>query len=177
MVSTITGIVVQPNKAIVGANAFAHESGIHQDGIFKNRETYEIMEPAHIGLNDNVIKLGRRSGRAGLKKRLQQLGAELDEKQLDLAYEGFVALADRKKDIYDDDLLTLIAPSGDKKPDFALADLAVTSGTGQTATARIELTKDGKSLKTVAEGTGPVDAIYKGLEKLTKTNYTLITYK
>ena len=176
MVSTITGIVVQPNKAIVGANAFAHESGIHQDGIFKNRETYEIMEPAHIGLNDNVIKLGRRSGRAGLKKRLQQLGAELDEKQLDLAYEGFVALADRKKDIYDDDLLTLIAPAGDKNQDFSLADLAVTSGTGQTATARIELSKDGKSLKTVAEGTGPDDAIYKGLEKLTKTNYTLVTY-
>jgi 2-isopropylmalate synthase len=176
LVSTITGIVVQPNKAIVGANAFAHESGIHQDGIFKNRQTYEIMEPEDIGLNDNVIKLGRRSGRAGLKKRLSQLGAELNEKQLDAAYEAFVALADRKKDIYDDDLLTLLAPEDGGKDDFKLSDLAISAGMGQAATARIELTKAGKTLKVVAEGTGPVDAIYKGLEKLTKTNYTLITY-
>ena len=176
LVSTITGIPVQPNKAIVGANAFAHESGIHQDGIFKNRQTYEIMEPADIGLNDNVIKLGRRSGRAGLKKRLSQLGMELDEKQLDQAYEAFVALADRKKDIYDDDLLTLLAPAGVQKDGYTLTDLAISSGTNQSATARIELSKNGKAFKAVGEGTGPVDAIYKGLQALTKTDYTLVSY-
>jgi 2-isopropylmalate synthase len=176
LVSSITGIGVQPNKAIVGANAFAHESGIHQDGIFKNRETYEIMEPADIGLHDNVIKLGRRSGRHALKKRLQQLGAELDEKQLEKAYEAFNALADRKKDIYDDDLLTLLTPADKKASGYTLADLAISAGTGQAATARIELSYGGKVLKAVSEGTGPVDAIYKGLQSLTKTSYTLVSY-
>ncbi len=176
LVSTITGISVQPNKAIVGANAFAHESGIHQDGILKNRQTYEIMEPADIGLNDNVIKLGRRSGRHALKKRLGQLGAQLDEKQLDKAYEAFIALADRKKDIYDDDLLTLLAPEAAQKKDFRLVELAITAGSGHGATAKIVLDRDGKLLKTVAEGTGPVDAIYKGLQELTKTNFTLVSY-
>ncbi len=176
LVSTITGMAVQPNKAVVGANAFAHESGIHQDGVFKNRQTYEIMEPGDIGLNDNVIKLGRRSGRHALKKRLQQLGADLDEKQLDKAYENFTALADRKKDIYDDDLLTLLAPEESGKHDFKLLELAVTAGSGQGATARIVLEKEGKPLTSLSQGTGPVDAIYKGLQELTKTDYTLASY-
>jgi 2-isopropylmalate synthase len=177
LVSTVTGIAVQPNKAIVGANAFAHESGIHQDGVFKNRQTYEIMEPSDIGLNDNVIKLGRRSGRHALKKRLSQLGAQLDDKQLDKAYEAFSALADRKKDIYDDDLLTLLSPPDDSgKRDFKLTDLAVTAGTASGATARIVLEKDGKPVKSLTEGTGPVDAIYKGLQELTKSNYELVSY-
>jgi 2-isopropylmalate synthase len=176
LVSSITGIVVQPNKAIVGANAFAHESGIHQDGVFKNRQTYEIMEPGDIGLNDNVIKLGPRSGRAGLKKRLAQLGAELDGTELEKAYEAFLALADRKKDIYDDDLLTLLVPESANKKDFKLAELAITAGTGHGATAKIVLTQDKAKLTTVAEGTGPVDAIYKGLQELTKTNFTLVNY-
>jgi 2-isopropylmalate synthase len=176
LVSSITGILVQPNKAIVGANAFAHESGIHQDGVFKNRQTYEIMEPGDIGLNDNVIKLGPRSGRAGLKKRLAQLGADLDGAELDKAYEAFLALADRKKDIYDDDLLTLLVPESEDKKAFKLAELAITAGTGHGSTAKIVLTQDGKKLTTVAEGTGPVDAIYKGLQELTKTSFTLVNY-
>jgi 2-isopropylmalate synthase len=175
LVSTITGMGVQPNKAIVGANAFAHESGIHQDGVFKNRQTYEIMEPADIGLNDNVIKLGRRSGRHALKKRFSQLGAELDDKQMDKAYEAFMALADRKKDIYDDDLLTLLAPEAAGKGDFRLQELAVTAGT-HGATAKITLAKDEKILKALTEGTGPVEAIYKALQELTKTEYQLVSY-
>jgi 2-isopropylmalate synthase len=175
LVSSITGIPVQPNKAIVGANAFAHESGIHQDGVFKNRQTYEIMEPGDIGLNDNVIKLGPRSGRAGLKKRLAQLGADLDDKQLDKAYEAFLALADRKKDIYDDDLLTLLNP--DKaKAGFQLVELAVTAGTGAGSTAKMVLEKGGKRLQTLTQGTGPVDAIFKGLQELTKTDFALVNY-
>jgi 2-isopropylmalate synthase len=176
LVSTVTGINVQPNKAIVGANAFAHESGIHQDGVFKNRQTYEIMEPSDIGLNDNVIKLGRRSGRHALKKRLAQLGAELDDKQLDKAYEAFSALADRKKDIYDDDLLTLLSPEASDKHDYRLADLSVTAGTGHGATAKIVLEKDGKQFKALSEGTGPVDAIYKSLQETTRTDYALVSY-
>jgi len=176
LVSTVTGISVQPNKAIVGANAFAHESGIHQDGVFKNRQTYEIMEPADIGLNDNVIKLGRRSGRHALKKRLAQLGAQLDEKQLDKAYEAFSALADRKKDIYDDDLLTLLSPESSGKGDFRLAELSVTAGTVHGATAKLVLEKDGKAVRALTEGTGPVDAIYKALQETTKTDYELVSY-
>jgi 2-isopropylmalate synthase len=176
LVSSITGMVVQPNKAIVGANAFAHESGIHQDGVFKNRQTYEIMEPADIGLHDNVIKLGPRSGRAGLKKRLAQLGAELDEKALESAYEAFLALADRKKDIYDDDLLTLLAPEKLSKDDYKLVELAVTAGTAPGATAKIVLQRGAKQLKTVSDGTGPVDAIYKGIQELSGTHYTLVNY-
>ncbi|MGH7441165.1 MAG: 2-isopropylmalate synthase, partial [bacterium] len=175
LVSTVTGIPVQPNKAIVGANAFAHESGIHQDGVFKNRQTYEIMEPSDIGLNDSVIKLGRRSGRHALKKRLAQLGAELDDKQLDRAYEAFSALADRKKDIYDDDLLTLLVPETSEQDGFRLGDLAVTAGT-HGSTAKIVLEKGGKGYKALSEGTGPVDAIYKGLREATKTDYELVSY-
>jgi 2-isopropylmalate synthase len=176
LVSTITGIMVQPNKAIVGSNAFAHESGIHQDGVFKNRQNYEIMEPSDIGLNDNVIKLGPRSGRAGLKKRLNQLGAQLDDKQLEKAYEAFLALADRKKDIYDDDLLTLLGPDDQAKHGFKLIELAITAGTAKGATAKIVLEKEGKQVTTVATGTGPVDAIYKGVQELTKTSFTLVIY-
>jgi 2-isopropylmalate synthase len=176
LVSSITGMVVQPNKAIVGANAFAHESGIHQDGVFKNRQTYEIMEPSDIGLNDNVIKLGPRSGRAGLKKRLAQLGAELEGPELDKVYEAFLALADRKKDIYDDDLLTLLAPEVVGKNDFKLVELVVTAGTVPGATAKIVVERAGKQSKTVAAGTGPVDAIYRGLQELTGTSYTLVSY-
>jgi 2-isopropylmalate synthase len=176
LVSSITGLAVQANKAIVGSNAFAHESGIHQDGVFKNRQTYEIMEPGDIGLNDNVIKLGPRSGRAGLKKRLAQLGAELDDKQLEKAYEAFLALADRKKDIYDDDLLTLLNPEKSTKGDYKLVELAVTAGTAAGATAKIVLEKDGKQLLTLTQGTGPVDAIFKGLQELTKTDSALVSY-
>ena len=176
LVSSITGISVQPNKAIVGSNAFAHESGIHQDGVFKNRQTYEIMEPSDIGLNDNVIKLGPRSGRAGLKKRLAQLGADLDEKRLDTVYEAFLALADRKKDIYDDDLLSLLAPDKAAKDEYRLVSLAVTAGTESGATAKIKLERGGKQSTTLSEGTGPLDAIFKGLQELTKTDSTLANF-
>jgi 2-isopropylmalate synthase len=176
LVSSITGISVQANKAIVGSNAFAHESGIHQDGVFKNRQTYEIMEPGDIGLNDNVIKLGPRSGRAGLKKRLAQLGADLDEKRLDTVYEAFLALADRKKDIYDDDLLSLLGPGKAAKDEYRLLSLAVTAGTESGATAKIAVEKGGKQSTTLTQGTGPLDAIFKGLQELTKTDSQLANF-
>jgi len=180
MVSNITGMVVQPNKAIVGANAFAHESGIHQDGVFKNRETYEIMEPKNIGLTDNVIKLGRRSGRHALKKRLEFLGVTLDEKSLEKAYEAFSALADRKKDIYDDDLLTLIETKKQKDDEFSLVSMKVNSDSSLGhASAEVTLKQKGKTISTHAEGTGPVDALYKGIASLVKSkakDYKLVNY-
>ena len=171
-------MVVQPNKAIVGSNAFAHESGIHQDGVFKNRQTYEIMEPSDIGLTENVIKLGRRSGRHALKKRFEFLGVKLGDKDLDGSYEAFLALADRKKDIYDDDLLTLIDAKGKgDKEDYVLKSMQVSSGTEVGASCAIELTHKGKLLKTVSPGTGPVDALYKGIDSLIKKkDYTLVSY-
>ncbi len=180
MVSNITGMVVQPNKAIVGANAFAHESGIHQDGVFKNRETYEIIEPKTIGLTDNVIKLGRRSGRHALKKRLEFLGVTLDEKSLEKAYEAFSALADRKKDIYDDDLLTLIETKKQKDDEFSLVSMKVNSDSSLGhASAEVTLKQKGKAISTRAEGTGPVDALYKGIASLVKSkakDYKLVNY-
>jgi len=177
LVSTITGMVVQPNKAIVGANAFAHESGIHQDGVFKNRQTYEIMEPSDIGLTENVIKLGRRSGRHALKKRLEFLGVSLSEKELDKSYEAFSELADRKKDIYDDDLLTLIDGGKKGKDDYVLKSLQVSSGTEVPASCAIEISFKGKPKSALAQGTGPVDAIYKAIDSLTKKkDTTLVSY-
>lgn len=178
LVSTITGMAVQPNKAVVGANAFAHESGIHQDGVFKNRQTYEIMEPAQIGLADNVIKLGRRSGRHALKKRLEFLGVELNEKELDRVYEAFVQLADRKKDIYDDDLLTLIEPEEKRgENDYVLKSLQVQAGTEFPASCKISVTHKGKLLEATKEGTGPVDALYKAIDAVVKLkDHTLVSY-
>jgi 2-isopropylmalate synthase len=178
LVSTITGMVVQPNKAIVGANAFAHESGIHQDGVFKNRQTYEIMEPSDIGLAENTIKLGRRSGRHALKKRLEFLGVALNDKELDRSYEAFVELADRKKDIYDDDLLTLIEarPKEDKEA-YVLKSLLSNSGTEGPARCAVEILHKGKVLKALSEGTGPVDALYKAIDSLVKKkDTTLVSY-
>ncbi|MES2202551.1 MAG: 2-isopropylmalate synthase [candidate division FCPU426 bacterium] len=179
LVSTITGMVVQPNKAIVGANAFAHESGIHQDGVFKNRQTYEIMEPSDIGLAENIIKLGRRSGRHALKKRLEFLGVKQDDKELDRVYEAFVQLADRKKDIYDDDLLTLIEGRDPQagKDAYALKSLKVSAGTEVPARCAIEIGHKGKTLKAETEGTGPVDALYKAIDSLIKKkDTTLVSY-
>jgi 2-isopropylmalate synthase len=177
LVSTITGLAVQPNKAIVGANAFAHESGIHQDGVFKNPQTYEIMEPSDIGLADNIIKLGRRSGRHALKKRLEFLGLALTEEKLDRVYEAFVALADRKKDIYDDDLITLLEPEKHGHQDYVLKSMRISAGTGMQAECVISIEQKGKRLETTSTGTGPVDALYKGIEALVKKkDFTLVSY-
>jgi 2-isopropylmalate synthase len=177
LVSSITGMAVQPNKAIVGSNAFAHESGIHQDGVIKNRQTYEIMEPSDIGLRDNVLKLGRRSGRHALKKRLAELGADLDEKKLEKAYEAFLGLADRKKDIYDDDLLTLLEGGEDVlKDDYLLKSLQVTTGTDLKPRCKVSLEHKGSLLEGEGDGDGPVDAIYRTIDSLVETRYELVQY-
>ena len=162
LVSSITGFPVQPNKAIVGANAFAHESGIHQDGVLKHRETYEIMRAEDVGWNTNKMVLGKHSGRAAFKSRLDELGIVLaDDQALNEAFARFKDLADRKHEIFDEDL-QVIMNSQKMEADSArydLADLSVTSKMGVAPTAHLKLRVDGSEIDISAEGDGPVDAV------------------
>ena len=181
LVSNFTGMVVQPNKAIVGANAFAHESGIHQDGILKKRQTYEIMNPKDVGLAENQLVLGRRSGRHAIKKRLEYLGAKLAEKDMDRIYQAFVELADRKKEVLDDDLIALVDQERVRAQDrFTLKSLQVNSGTDIKPTCVVALVDVGgkkeKTLNSTVAGNGPVDAIYHALDEMTGTKYELESY-
>jgi 2-isopropylmalate synthase len=170
-------MLVQPNKAIVGSNAFAHESGIHQDGVLKAANTYEIMNPASVGLSDSNLVLGKHSGRHALKKRLAFLGMKADEAKLDELYEAFKKLADRKKDIYDDDLLLLGEGEAQAdKSDFIFKSLQVTSGTGIIPQCVVVLEHEGQEIKHVGTGNGAVDAIYNTMAELTKTQFNLVTY-
>jgi len=178
MVSTFTGFVVQPNKAIVGRNAFAHESGIHQDGMLKNRNTYEIMHPADVGVPESRIVLGRHSGRHGLKARLIQLGYELSEKDLDHIYQRFLELADRKKEIYDEDLRSLM---GDEIQSTAqalvLERLQVVVGTDSIPTASVRLKIADAPCEESATGDGPVDAIFKAIDRATGYSTEVVDYQ
>ncbi|MBI4319230.1 MAG: 2-isopropylmalate synthase, partial [Chloroflexi bacterium] len=168
MVSSYTGIYVQPNKAIVGANAFAHESGIHQDGILKERTTYEIMDARSIGLVDSVLVLGKHSGRHAFKDRLLELGYDLSPEDLSRAFMRFKELADKKKEITDRDLEAIVADEVRAPAEiFHLEHVQVSCGDHSvpTATVRI-LTPDGQVLSDAALGTGPVDAIYKAINRV-----------
>jgi 2-isopropylmalate synthase len=157
---------VQPNKAIVGRNAFAHSSGIHQDGVLKNRENYEIIDPKDIGLEENAIILTARSGRAALKHRLQLLGVEVDEERLQEVYEEFLKLADRKKDINDDDILLLVGKERSSNKRIRLDSLQVLSGKGVKPVAVICLDIAGEKFEATATGNGPVDASIKALRRI-----------
>lgn len=157
MVSSLMNMPVQPNKAIVGRNAFAHSSGIHQDGVLKNRESYEIIDPADVGIDTNSILLTARSGRAALKHRLHVLGVELEHDALDKAYEAFLRLADKKKEINDDDIL-MLAGEHRKNHRISLEYLQVTSGVGVRSVASIGLNIAGESFEACSSGNGPVDA-------------------
>ena len=166
LVSSVTGFPVQPNKAIVGANAFAHESGIHQDGVIKKRETYEIMRAEDVGWTTNKMVLGKHSGRHAFQQRMSELGFELNTpEELQLAFEKFKDLADRKHDIYDDDLIGLQAASGNQQSSdrLKLENLQVCSQTGVKPTAKLTLKIDGTSIEMVAEGNGPVDAAFRAV--------------
>jgi 2-isopropylmalate synthase len=179
LVSQSTGILVQPNKAIVGANAFAHESGIHQDGVIKHRETYEIMDAASIGLSENQIVLGKHSGRNAFRSRLQELGFNLDEADLNKAFNRFKEIADKKKEISDWDLEAIVRDETQVVIDegFQLEHVQVTCGdcTCPTATITI-LTPDGKILTDAAVGTGPVDAVYRAVNRLVQIPNQLIEF-
>lgn len=174
MVSSLMNMPVQPNKAVVGRNAFAHSSGIHQDGVLKNVATYEIMDPKDVGLDDNSIVLTARSGRAALKYRLEVLGVPVDdEKKLDKLYQKFLALADRKKEVNDDDILTLAGADSADNHAIKLDFLQVTTGMGVKSVASIGLDISGQKFEAAATGNGPVDAAIKALKKIILKQMTL----
>jgi 2-isopropylmalate synthase len=177
LLSTITGIVVQPNKAIVGANAFAHEAGIHQHGVLMEKSTYEIMTPESIGLTQNKLVLGKHSGRHAFGQRLKELGYDLNREDLDKAFVRFKALADRKKDIYDEDLDAIVADEIVRIPErYKLIEMSVSSGSFAAPTATVALEVDGKVRKTALMGGGPVDATFKAIKKLTKSKAHLLSF-
>ena len=166
IVSSLMNMPVQPNKAIVGRNAFAHSSGIHQDGVLKNVQTYEIIDPKDVGIDDNAIVLTARSGCAALKHRLHVLGVELDQDKLDKVYEDFLKLADKKKDISDDDILVLAGADRNDNHHIKLEFLQVTSGVGVRSVASLGLNISGEKFEAAASGNGPVDAAIKALRKI-----------
>ena len=167
MVSSLMNMPVQPNKAIVGRNAFAHSSGIPQDGVLKNRESYEIIDPKDVGIEDpNSIVLTARSGHAALKHRLQVLGIEMDKEALDVAYQEFLKLADRKKNITDDDILVLAGKHRDKDARIKLDYLQVTSGVGVRSVASVGLCIAGEKFEACATGNGPVDAAITAIKQI-----------
>jgi 2-isopropylmalate synthase len=178
LVSNYTGITVQPNKAIVGSNAFAHEAGIHQDGMLKHQLTYEIMRPEDVGVNQSKLVLGKHSGRHALRSRLAEMGHSLDEAELDKAFARFKELADRKKVITDADLEALIADEFYRPRDvYALDSLQVSCGTLAMPTASVRLRgPDGKVYAQASMGTGPVDATYKAIDAIVNTPNTLLEF-
>ena len=178
MVSNYTGIVVQPNKAIVGANAFAHEAGIHQDGMLKHQTTYEIMRPEDVGVNQTKLVLGKHSGRHALRTRLAELGHSLDEVELDKAFTRFKELADRKKVIVDADLEAVIADEFYRPRDvYLLNDMQVTCGTMGMPTATVRLRgPDGVVHTQASVGTGPVDAVYKAINAIVNVPCELLEF-
>ncbi len=166
MVSSFSGIIVQPNKAIVGENAFAHESGIHQDGMLKNRETYEIMKPEDVGVQKTKIVLGRHSGRHGLKVRLCELGYDINEYELQKVYEEFIVLADKKKEVYDEDLRSMMGDKYSKYDElFTLDYLNINSGTNSIPTATVSIKNHSKTYSDSATGDGTVDAIFNAINR------------
>jgi 2-isopropylmalate synthase len=177
LVSMITGILVQPNKAIVGANAFAHEAGIHQDGMLKNPMTYEIMRPEDIGLSTNKLVLGKHSGRHALRDRLKEMGYELSEEELQIVFGKFKQLADKKKHVVDEDLEAIVNEGVLRTPDiFVLEYLHVTSGTTVMPMASVKLSVNGRSVKAAGYGNGPIDAAYNTIAKLTHTQSELLRF-
>jgi 2-isopropylmalate synthase len=181
LVSDITGFPVQPNKAIVGANAFRHASGIHQDGLLKARATFEIMDPESIGWPSSGFVLGKLSGRAGLRSRLEDLGYKLQKEELDKAFESFKALADRKREVTDADLVTLLSShrrTQDLPIMYKLDRVQVSSGNHEIPTATVTLINpEGKSVTDAATGTGPVDAVYQAINRIVQVPNKLTEFR
>ena len=173
LVSNLMNMPVQPNKAIVGKNAFAHSSGIHQDGVLKNVQTYEIINPQDVGIDHNSIVLTARSGHAALKHRLEVLGVKVDEKGLDRIYKEFLVLADKKKEIHDDDILMLSGADRAESRHIKVDWLQATSGIGMKPVASIGLDVAGEKFEAVATGNGPVDASIKALSQIVDRQVTI----
>lgn len=178
LLSTITGVKVQPNKAIVGENAFAHEAGIHQHGVLKNKETYEIMTPESVGLTKNNMVLGKHSGKHALRSKAEELGFELSEEALERAFERFKVVADRKKNIYDGDIEALLSKEVVQVPrTYQLKNFVINSGNSITSTAVIEVIKDDKLIEKVARGDGPIDAAFQAIGKIVGQKLKLEDYQ
>jgi len=177
LVSKITGMVVQPNKAIVGANAFAHESGIHQDGVLKEKRTYEIMTPQSVGIPKSSIILGKLSGRHAFRERLKELGYRLSEEDLEKAFNRFKQLADKKREIYDEDIESIVVEEILRMPKrYKLIYLNVIAGNVTVPTATVQMEVDGKLIQEAGFGDGPVDATFKTIKKITKTKSKLLQF-
>ena len=177
LLTRITGVRVQPNKAIVGSNAFAHESGIHTDGLLKDKNTYEIMTPESVGVTKSNLVMGKHSGRHALKEELKTRGYELSEENLNKIFTRFKELADTKKDLYDEDLETIVAEIVLRAPDrYKLINLNVVTGNFAIPTATIQMEVEGEPKKDVGMGDGPVDAAFKTIAKITRTKSTLLKY-
>jgi len=178
LVSKLTGMSVQSNKAIVGANAFAHEAGIHQDGVLKERTTYEIIRPEDVGFGESKLVLGKHSGRHAVAERLKNLGFKLGSEQMDKAFERFKVLADKKKEIFDEDLETImdeeLSRAGEK---FRLDHFYISSGDEIKPSATIKLKFKGKISEATSTGDGPVDACYKAIDKITGSSGKLLDYQ
>ena len=179
MVSALTGLVVQRNKAIVGQNAFAHEAGIHQDGVLKYRETYEIMDPATVGIPQSSLVLGKHSGRHAFRDRVIQLGYTISEEQLEHAFTKFKALADKKKEVFDEDLEALVDEQLELQQGlWELQGLQVTAGSNTIPTATVTLRdSNGQTIQDASIGDGPVDAIYSAIQRLTGVKCSLADYR
>ena len=179
LVSTITGFSVQPNKAIVGKNAFAHESGIHQDGMLKHSNTYEIMTPESIGLSSSELVLGKHSGRHAFKVKLNELGYQFSENKINLLFKKFKELADKKKQIFEEDLLALAdeEQSISQVKYIDLLDISIKCGSNKKSLANVKLKYLGKTLTKESEGTGPIDAVFKAIKSLITTKAHLVVYQ
>jgi 2-isopropylmalate synthase len=177
LLTSITGIQVPPNKAIVGANAFAHEAGIHQDGVLKEKTTYEIMKPETVGINQSILVLGKHSGRHAFRDRVRALGYELSEAHLNQAFQRFKEVADKKKQVFDEDLEAIIADEILRIPDFyKLVNLNVVSGSVTVPTATVQIEIGGKLYQEAGFGDGPVDAATKTIAKIIKTKSRLVKF-
>jgi 2-isopropylmalate synthase len=177
LLSSITGILVPPNKAIVGANAFAHEAGIHQDGVLKEKTTYEIMRPETVGISQSTLVLGKHSGRHAFREKIKTLGYELSEAHLNQAFQRFKEVADKKKQVFDEDLEAIIADEILRIPDtYKLVNLNVVSGSVTVPTATVQIEMGGKIYQEAGFGDGPVDAAYKTISKITKTKSHLLKF-
>ncbi|CAN0269061.1 unnamed protein product [Discosporangium mesarthrocarpum] len=178
LVSTITGFTVQPNKAIVGANAFAHESGIHQDGMLKNASTYEIMTPASVGLSESKLVMGKLSGRAAFKEKLGELGYDMGDNAFQDAFRRFKALADKKREIFDEDIVALVDDEIVRGNDrIRFVSLQVVCGSEGPQSADLTLEIDGEERQMKATGDGPVDAVFNAIKELTGYNARLQLYQ
>lgn len=178
LVSSLTGMAVQPNKAIVGKNAFSHESGIHQDGVLKDRSTYEIMSPELVGLSKSNLVLGKHSGRHAFRERMEELGYQMSDEELSKAFASFKEIADKKKEVTNDDLEALVKDQVFATPErFSLVYLHISSGTSVIPTATVKLMIDEKTFEAAATGDGPVDAACHAVDKITDIYGKMLSYK